>query len=318
MAQTGGDPTNCMGYMVDDSDHDFNGTDGRLTMNFDIPCVGIIEAREVVAEFIEVGGGECGSGDMNSDGGWNVLDVVALVNCVLADSCTGCTGDINSDGGYNVLDVVALVNCVLADSCDSGAGRLINDVNGATSAEFNVIGNEVTMTADGNVVAVEMTLSHGKDFALTLTDDALVAEYLTKGNTTKLMIVKPEGNSLFTASGDFIIESVIAASNGESYMQTSVNNIPVGLINEVSLSTAYPNPFNPVTMLTLSVPEAGYVSVQVYNISGQVVATLASGHMDANSSKTLTWDASNVSSGMYFVKAEAAGTVTTQKLMLMK
>ena len=41
-------------------------------------------------------------------------------------------------------------------------------------------------------------------------------------------------------------------------------------------------------------------------------------NVDANTTNTLTWDASNVSSGMYFVKAEAAGTVTTQKLMLMK
>ncbi|HJM84261.1 MAG TPA: T9SS type A sorting domain-containing protein, partial [Candidatus Marinimicrobia bacterium] len=63
--------------------------------------------------------------------------------------------------------------------------------------------------------------------------------------------------------------------------------------------------------------QAGNVSVQVYNIMGQVVATLASGHMDA-STYTLTWDASNASSGMYFVKAEAAGNVTTQKLVLMK
>ena len=41
--------------LADDSGHDFDGTDGRLTMNFDIPCVPIIEAREVVAEFVEVG-----------------------------------------------------------------------------------------------------------------------------------------------------------------------------------------------------------------------------------------------------------------------
>ena len=50
---------------------------------------------------------------------------------------------------------------------------------------------------------------------------------------------------------------------------------------------------------------------------GQVVATLASGHMDAKT-HTLSWDASNLSSGMYFVKAEAGGSVTTQKLVLMK
>ncbi|SVC20038.1 uncharacterized protein METZ01_LOCUS272892, partial [marine metagenome] len=80
LAATGGDMAFCAGtypqFLADDSDHDFNGVDGRLTMNFDIPCVGIIEAREVIAEFIEVGG-DCGSGDVNSDGGWNVLDVVA-------------------------------------------------------------------------------------------------------------------------------------------------------------------------------------------------------------------------------------------------
>jgi hypothetical protein len=50
---------------------------------------------------------------------------------------------------------------------------------------------------------------------------------------------------------------------------------------------------------------------------GQVVTTLASGYMDA-ATYTLTWDASNMSSGLYFVKAETAGKVTTQKLMLMK
>ena len=83
------------------------------------------------------------------------------------------------------------------------------------------------------------------------------------------------------------------------------------------LSNAYPNPFNPVTSMTLDIPEAGNVTVQVYNIMGQIVATLASGHMDANT-YTLTWDASNVSSGMYFLKAEANGNIDTQKLMLIK
>tara|TARA_B100000315_G_scaffold253843_1_gene293563 strand:+ start:139 stop:1116 length:978 start_codon:yes stop_codon:yes gene_type:complete len=56
-------------------------------------------------------------GDINSDGGHNVLDIVALVNCVLADNCSGCEGDMNGDGGYNILDIVALANCVLAVNC---------------------------------------------------------------------------------------------------------------------------------------------------------------------------------------------------------
>ena len=56
-------------------------------------------------------------GDINNDGGWNVLDVVTLANCVLAGNCDlldyACAADINSDGGYNILDIVILVNLVL-------------------------------------------------------------------------------------------------------------------------------------------------------------------------------------------------------------
>ena len=62
---------------------------------------------------------ECNLGDMNSDGNWDVLDVVALANCVLASNCSelsdeGCSSDMNSDGNWDVLDIVALVNKVLS------------------------------------------------------------------------------------------------------------------------------------------------------------------------------------------------------------
>ena len=60
-------------------------------------------------------------GDVNDDGTQNILDVVALANCVLANNCYelehACAADMNGDDAYNVLDVVALVNCVLANNC---------------------------------------------------------------------------------------------------------------------------------------------------------------------------------------------------------
>ena len=63
-------------------------------------------------------------GDMNGDGGWNVMDIVALANCVLSANCSdieggGCSGDMNGDGGWNVVDIVALANCVLNADCGS-------------------------------------------------------------------------------------------------------------------------------------------------------------------------------------------------------
>jgi len=247
---------------------------------------------------------EAGSGDVNGDGSSDVLDIVQIVNVILggefADDCAAAAADVNGDGSADVLDIVQIVNGILG-------GRV--DVGDATSAKIIRSNGTVTLEANGYIGGVQMTLKHEADFSIELTDNALVADSKTTDNETILVIVAPEGEGLFTHSGDFEITDMIVAN--------SEGRIDVGVPTEFSLSTAYPNPFNPTTSMMLSVPEAGMVSVQVYNLMGQVVATLASGYMDA-SVYTLTWDASDVSSGMYLVKAEAAGTVTTQKLMLMK
>jgi len=62
-------------------------------------------------------------GDLNGDGGWNVLDIVTLANCILSNDCIdleyGCAGDLNNDGFFNVLDIVTLANCILAQNCGS-------------------------------------------------------------------------------------------------------------------------------------------------------------------------------------------------------
>ena len=87
--------------------------------------------------------------------------------------------------------------------------------------------------------------------------------------------------------------------------------------NVFGLSGAYPNPFNPITSFELAMPQDGFVSVKVYNLMGQVVATLQEGNLTA-SNYSFTWDAADVASGMYFLKAETAGNVDIQKIMLMK
>jgi len=60
-------------------------------------------------------------GDLNDDGSLNVLDIVQLANCILANNCAdhenGCAGDLSDDGMWNVLDIVQLVNCILSNNC---------------------------------------------------------------------------------------------------------------------------------------------------------------------------------------------------------
>ena len=137
----------------------------------------------------------------------------------------------------------------------------------------------------------------------------MVADYVTNDNVTTLIVVAPESNEIFTASGEYDIIDVVAANSS-----TYVDVVEVG---SFALKSAYPNPFNPVTSLSLDMPMSGYVSVKAYNLVGQVVGNISEGNLDAGM-HTFTWDASTLSSGVYFITAEYAGNISTQKVMLMK
>ncbi|MCB2212595.1 T9SS type A sorting domain-containing protein [bacterium] len=76
--------------------------------------------------------------------------------------------------------------------------------------------------------------------------------------------------------------------------------------DEYALSAAYPNPFNPSTALMVTLPEAGELTVQVFDIQGRLVTTLARGQRAAGQ-HLLTFDAATLASGIYFVHAEVPG-----------
>ncbi|MDC0145353.1 T9SS type A sorting domain-containing protein [bacterium] len=242
-------------------------------------------------------------GDTNGDTILNVLDVVTLVQFILGqnelEGCAIGASDFNQDGTVNVLDVVGLVQYILSPrSAD------------ATSAVMDILSDGVSLKADGYIGAVQMTLSHDPGFVLSLTDDALVSEYKTEETTTTLIVVMPEDDQLFTTSDTFKVDEVLVA-NSESFITVTESEL------EFSLSSAYPNPFNPTTTIEFSASEAGYASVKIYNLMGQVVGVLMDGMVDAKT-YNLTWNAKDLSSGVYMIKAESNGNVATQKVMLLK
>ena len=102
-----------------------------------------------------------------------------------------------------------------------------------------------------------------------------------------------DGNELFTTTGKFeIMEMTIGTLAGELF------NVTVNLIaDNFNLGKIYPNPFNPTTSFDLSVPEEGFVSIQVYNVLGQLVTTIYEGNLNA-SIHSFNWNADNVSSGL--------------------
>ena len=110
---------------------------------------------------------------------------------------------------------------------------------------------------------------------------------------------------------------VIVFSNSHGDQVDGNSNISAAA--DFKVKVAGPNPFNPSTTLNVVVPADGFVSVKIYNIVGQEVANLAEGFMNQNlNGYNLNWNASNLSSGVYLVKAESAGQVSFEKLMLLK
>jgi hypothetical protein len=83
------------------------------------------------------------------------------------------------------------------------------------------------------------------------------------------------------------------------------------------LDQNYPNPFNPSTKIEYSIKAAGLVSLKVFNLLGQVVATLTEGKQEAGN-YSITFDASRFSSGIYFYQLTAGNFVATKKMMFLK
>jgi|WetSurMetagenome_2_1015567.scaffolds.fasta_scaffold10542_3 hypothetical protein len=100
-------------------------------------------------------------------------------------------------------------------------------------------------------------------------------------------------------------------------MATGVNNIYTGIPKKYDLKQNYPNPFNPVTKINYELPKDGFVTIKIYDVLGREVKTLVNEVKPAGY-YSIDFEASTLSSGVYFYKMESGTFSSIKRMMLIK
>ncbi len=152
-----------------------------------------------------------------------------------------------------------------------------------------------------NILSIDTTFGNPSAFRW------LIPTNLTPDTSYKIIITSVNDPSIIdTSNASF---SIIPPSG----IETENSEIP----EEYHLSQNYPNPFNPSTEIEFKVPEASLITLRVFDLLGKEITTLVNEQMQAGVYK-VTFEASNLPSGVYFYTLQANNYISTNKMVLLK
>jgi hypothetical protein len=148
----------------------------------------------------------------------------------------------------------------------------------------------------------------------TWTRDVLDLSELAKASSTMKLRFSLVSNGTIPADGIYLDNIKLV---NYTLAPTGINSVSSELPNEYSLGQNYPNPFNPSTNIAFQLPDAGNVSLKLYDILGKELMTLVDEYR-APGSYEVRLDASDLPGGMYFYKLTSGGFSETRKMILIK
>ncbi|RJP82410.1 MAG: T9SS C-terminal target domain-containing protein [Candidatus Zixiibacteriota bacterium] len=123
---------------------------------------------------------------------------------------------------------------------------------------------------------------------------------------------------LSTGDGNWVGEWQNDGESFDPYLTMADNSATAPPVPEqFTFRSNYPNPFNPATTISFSLPEISRVSLKVYDLQGRLVADLVDGTQEAGV-HSVTFDASHLASGLYFARIQAGSYTEVMKMMLVK
>ncbi len=149
------------------------------------------------------------------------------------------------------------------------------------------------------------------DFTLALINESwwgFLFNFFIRIDTPYIDLAESVNNQHMIAAG-IVPEGDILFKTGEG-----TNNIEV---TTYELYNSYPNPFNPATTIKYQTPNAGFVTLKVYDVLGNEVTTLVNERKEEGRYQ-ITFDASALSSGVYIYQMRINDFIDTKKMILMK
>lgn len=156
-------------------------------------------------------------------------------------------------------------------------------------------------------------------------DDELYPTLSMTGNTTNVIKVYYM-SSKFPGCASYNDNSPIGGQNYAVYRSIDINTLPpvgireIGSVNvpeKYDLKQNFPNPFNPVTKIQFNVPKSGFVNISVFDLTGRLITTLIKKNMNPGIFE-VSFDGSNLPSGVYFYKLQSGDITITKKMTLVK
>lgn len=185
-------------------------------------------------------------------------------------------------------------------------------------ASFNslVVKNEVIL--DWITIAEINNASFEIERSMTITPDNYqkVGSIQGNGTTTEIKNYKFSDRNLQTGSYKYRLKQI--DYNGNFHYFNLNNEVEVGIPNKYNLSQNYPNPFNPETKIDYDIPKETKVSLKIYDVTGREVANIINNEVHKAGYYTVKFNASVLSSGIYFYRLVAGDFVMSKKMLLVK
>ena len=189
----------------------------------------------------------------------------------------------------------------------------------------------VRIESGSDVAGIQMNIDSERYYTIELKDNSHIETYSRYHGNSMNLVSFNSFNESFDGhvieyriiDGRNISENdislILGSPNGEEFSVTSNFNGESNYTNPSSykLHDVYPNPFNPTTQVSFTLPVDGYVGLYVFDLKGEQVDVIYEGFQQ-NGNHSYTWDASDLSSGVYYIRMVSNENSMTVKAMLLK